>query len=570
MDLNNSLILNSIENEYNDIFQIPLELLVEDQEGLKDLTCAICLQLLQSPSQCSFGHMFCLACIEKSIKKSPQCPVCRGFLNMKILSRSLFVERTIGKLKVYCRYRFKVEPRQKTPLKQLASPTSTTTIASDSSSNNSSSNSVGNSGIVGAAEPDFSFDLEGCNHTDSLENISNHEKTCIYRFEKCKYNINYLNNIGVSGIVVSNLNSSSKSISISDTNSVNNSPNNKSPRVVLTNSPGSDNGNSNDNNGSSVNIKKLKQDEKNKIIISTSIKSASSPKSCSIIRFKDLEKHYEVCPYRPVLCGYCKTEFYDLKIKEHEENCEMRKVECEKCKSQVAKKELKLHLSDSCPNQTIKCTFGCDKEFERKDLIDHLNESIAIHMVMMKQQHQNEISSLKKEFNLQMASKEDKIKSLEKTLRERVLDSKIKVEWRIKNYLECKKAGYVQSEKFIIKGFSFFIGFFVDGDSNDSKGYISIYLFLDTTDIQKGKSLSLDFSLKFTNQKDQNQSLQREYKHIGFPLGSDGQGWGDRRSIKTSILESAGFIKDNSLLIASEITVKKEFYQVEESSIEKH
>lgn len=138
-------------------------------------------------------------------------------------------------------------------------------------------------------------------------------------------------------------------------------------------------------------------------------------------------------------------------------------------------------------------------------------------MIMMKQQQQEEINLLKKEFTNQLQLKDEKIKGLEKLIKEKLSEPKIKIDWKIKNYLECKRNGYHQSEKFIIEGFPFFIGIFTDGDNNESKGYISIYLFLDTSDIPKGRSINTEFSLKFNNQRDSAQSLNREYKAT-FPI----------------------------------------------------
>ncbi len=81
--------------------------LIVDQDAAKELQCGICLQILNKPRQCKNGHLFCLSCILKSISKNTECPSCRCRLTEENLSRSLFVERHIRNLKVFCKYHFK-------------------------------------------------------------------------------------------------------------------------------------------------------------------------------------------------------------------------------------------------------------------------------------------------------------------------------------------------------------------------------------------------------------------------------------------------------------------------------
>ena len=75
---------------------------IVDEDLAKELTCSICLQLLCEPRQCKNGHLFCSACILQSIEKRAECPQCRCTLREKSLSRSLFVERSLRTLQIYC------------------------------------------------------------------------------------------------------------------------------------------------------------------------------------------------------------------------------------------------------------------------------------------------------------------------------------------------------------------------------------------------------------------------------------------------------------------------------------
>jgi len=45
---------------------------------LKELECGICLQPMQAPRMTPCAHMFCKACIERSIESKAECPHCRA------------------------------------------------------------------------------------------------------------------------------------------------------------------------------------------------------------------------------------------------------------------------------------------------------------------------------------------------------------------------------------------------------------------------------------------------------------------------------------------------------------
>ncbi|EFA80504.1 RGS-containing protein kinase [Heterostelium album PN500] len=414
---------------------VPIEVVIVDQEIIKELQCGICLQIINKPRQCKNGHLFCMDCILQSLKKIQECPECRCSLNVEKLSRSLFVERHLRTLSVFCKYHFKYQK------------------------------SVG-----------WIVDEQGCNEIISLENSAKHENICEHSFEYCKFS-----------------------------------------------------------------------------------------KECGVIRRRLMDAHYEECPYRPVQCQHCNADFTHNEITNHLNECDMIKIECDRCNAPMIKKEFEKHKLNLCPNYHIQCPFfesGCNATFDRKDLESHIEKSLSHHLLLMKSHYTDTITNLKKEFSLLLKDKDDKIKQLEKSMNEKS-DSSKKVEWCVKNYSILKKKGYIQSEKFTIGGFQWFIGFYTDGDSNDSKGYISIYLFLDTNQIPKGKSLTLEYYLKFFNQRDQTLSVKKDFRTT-FPI-KGGQGWGDRKAIRASVLESNGFIKDDTLLVMTSILIKKTCWSIEES-----
>ena len=121
--------------------------LIIDQSAAKELQCGICLQLINKPRQCKNGHLFCLVCITKCISKNPECPTCRCKLDEETLARSLFVERHIRNLKVYCQYHFKFSEELK----------------------------------------DWDEDEQGCPAILTLETRAAHEAKCGYALVSCKF-----------------------------------------------------------------------------------------------------------------------------------------------------------------------------------------------------------------------------------------------------------------------------------------------------------------------------------------------------------------------------------------------
>jgi hypothetical protein len=47
-----------------------------------------------------------------------------------------------------------------------------------------------------------------------------------------------------------------------------------------------------------------------------------------------------------------------------------------------------------------------------------------------------------------------------------------------------------------------FLGLFPDGDSEESRGYFSLYLFTDSSSAPRNKTVTLEYSLKILNHKE--------------------------------------------------------------------
>jgi hypothetical protein len=276
--------------------------------------------------------------------------------------------------------------------------------------------------------------------------------------------------------------------------------------------------------------------------------------SCGMLRKHTLSSHELACPYRPDLCVHCQKNIPLNEMQTHLTICGMVPLNCDKCGESVLRKELEKHLLEACLEQEITCDFkdqGCSTKLLRKNLKEHLASDIVEHMAMMRTTFAEQLTSFKQDYEREAKVRDDKIRHLEKVVK----DSETKIEWRLKNYSQLRKKSYIQSDKFDMAGFTWFIGVYADGDNPESKGFISIYLFLDVVHMPKGKSITLDYYIKFVNHRDPAESIKKEFKSV-FPI-KNGQGWGDRKALPNQMLEQNGFIKDDTLLIEAEISVKK-------------
>ena len=67
-----------------------------------NLICPLCLDVLSNPNQCQRGHNFCFVCITQSLEVFNHCPVCIETLELKQLSKNLFLNNIINDLEVKC------------------------------------------------------------------------------------------------------------------------------------------------------------------------------------------------------------------------------------------------------------------------------------------------------------------------------------------------------------------------------------------------------------------------------------------------------------------------------------
>ena len=86
----------------NDVTRITFELL--DNPMIEELTCCICLEIFNKPTQTECSHRFCKRCITKcfGLDRGKNCPICRTNILKANLKHDPFAESIISKLKVKC------------------------------------------------------------------------------------------------------------------------------------------------------------------------------------------------------------------------------------------------------------------------------------------------------------------------------------------------------------------------------------------------------------------------------------------------------------------------------------
>ena len=147
------------------------------------------------------------------------------------------------------------------------------------------------------------------------------------------------------------------------------------------------------------------------------------------------------CDYLPVPCPYCKHHFLRMDLSKHQDSCESRPYNCmhcshtcvfkdlikhyevcskyphpcrNRCGKHFTKGEMESHMENDCPLEVVRCEYhfaGCEEPFLRKDLDEHLEEQVKLHLQLMKmtcRQLQDEASGKASSSDVQQLQEENR------------------------------------------------------------------------------------------------------------------------------------------------------------------
>ena len=105
-----------------------------------------------------------------------------------------------------------------------------------------------------------------------------------------------------------------------------------------------------------------------------------------------IESHELKCPKRVLICEYCNDfQCVQEELAEHWEYCDHYPIVCPKgCGAKMIRLSLDEHLEDLCSLAIIDCEFfyaGCEVRIPRKDMKEHLKQSMKDHFAMLKNKH---------------------------------------------------------------------------------------------------------------------------------------------------------------------------------------
>jgi hypothetical protein len=111
-----------------------------------------------------------------------------------------------------------------------------------------------------------------------------------------------------------------------------------------------------------------------------------------------MENHELECPRRVVTCEYCHCKCPQEEMAKHWQNCDHYPVDCPKgCGEKMIRARISQHVEEQCSLALIDCPFayaGCEAQRLRKNISDHLKESMEDHLSMLEDKY----SKLEKEY----------------------------------------------------------------------------------------------------------------------------------------------------------------------------
>ena len=211
------------------------------------------------------------------------------------------------------------------------------------------------------------------------------------------------------------------------------------------------------------------------------------------IQRRVLKEHEEgECPQRPFNCEYCQKyqSTYKDVTTNHWPVCPSRPVPCpNECGASPKLGYLDDYIENECPLQLVNCTFmyaGCYERLPRKDMPEHISQSVALHMFLQSTCHQQELKKLNSEISelkTQLGAATVKLKELEAKnhlLQEKV-DHVVPFSFIMPDFEQnksSKSSWYSPSFYSHPRGYKMCLKVYANGVRDGENSHVSVYLFM--------------------------------------------------------------------------------------------
>ena len=127
-----------------------------------------------------------------------------------------------------------------------------------------------------------------------------------------------------------------------------------------------------------------------KQLIGCAFAAVACTRCCKYFQRRHVHVHeIDSCPQRPFSCDYCEDycSVYEDVVNNHWPVCKCFPVPCpNKCRASPERQNVETHVNTVCPLTVINCDFhyaGCEIKLLRKDMPNHLVDSLAAHVSLL-------------------------------------------------------------------------------------------------------------------------------------------------------------------------------------------
>lgn len=218
-----------------------------------------------------------------------------------------------------------------------------------------------------------------------------------------------------------------------------------------------------------------------------------------ILCYKDLWAHSKNCDFQVIACPYrnCKKQIPLKQLENHKATCSFQTAKCPQCGKDYLISNKEQHVK-ICENEPVYCSLNfknCAAQVPRKDYDDHLKQNAVSHLLMLKQDFEEQLAS--------SLSLSDQKKNAYEEQKE------IRISWKIDN-LEVVRSRQLKSRKFFTHGFGWY--FVLQLSSNET---VKLIVKTDKKSLN-GREITLSMSLWMQPEKRNPEPISKDDYEMTF------------------------------------------------------